>query len=90
MVPALSLTGRMFIGIAFEVAYIFSAELTPTVLRSNGLSTGSICARIGGVLAPFIGELVSKTFHAHITYIQYSTVKKVKDTIRMTLDTHLT
>ena len=55
---ALAVTGRMIIGIAFGVAYIYTVELSPTILRSNAMSTSSICARVGGVIAPFIGQLV--------------------------------
>ncbi len=51
--------GKFFISISFAVIYVFTAELYPTLLRSTGVSTGSFCARIGGVIAPYIGVMVS-------------------------------
>ena len=62
-ISALVIIGRMIIGIGFGVAYVYSTEVFPTILRSNGMSAGSVCARIGGMLAPFIGNLVRKGVH---------------------------
>ena len=55
----LSLVGKFCIGIAFSVAYIYSAELFPTKVRNIGVGAGSLHARIGGILAPYIAQLVS-------------------------------
>ncbi|XP_070532070.1 organic cation transporter protein-like isoform X2 [Ptychodera flava] len=37
---------------SFGMVYTFSAELFPTPLRSTGVGMCSMCARIGGILAP--------------------------------------
>lgn len=49
----------MFISGAFEVLYIFSSELFPTVVRNTGMGTSSACARAGSMLSPYIAQLVS-------------------------------
>ncbi|XP_070532068.1 organic cation transporter protein-like [Ptychodera flava] len=37
---------------SFCMVYLFSAELFPTPLRTTGIGMCSMCARIGGILAP--------------------------------------
>ncbi|XP_070532061.1 organic cation transporter protein-like isoform X2 [Ptychodera flava] len=37
---------------SFGMVYVYSAELFPTPLRSVGIGMCSMCARIGGILAP--------------------------------------
>ncbi|KAK5637824.1 hypothetical protein RI129_000198, partial [Pyrocoelia pectoralis] len=41
-------------GLMFFNYYIYSAELFPTVIRNRGVAIGSISARIGSMIAPFI------------------------------------
>ena len=43
----------------FFKVYIFSAELFPTVVRNVGMGTSSLCARIGGIICPYINMLRS-------------------------------
>ncbi|CAH1776009.1 unnamed protein product [Owenia fusiformis] len=50
-----SLIGKCAISGSFAIIYLFSAELFPTVVRNVGVGAGSMCARIGGLIAPFIG-----------------------------------
>ena len=52
-------TGKMGISGAFGVVYVFSAEISPTVVRTVGVGSGSMSARVGSLIAPFIGDLVS-------------------------------
>ena len=54
--------GKFCISASFAIIYVFSAELFPTVVRNVGVGSGSFWARVGGVVAPYIGELVS-SFH---------------------------
>ncbi|XP_074649098.1 organic cation transporter protein-like [Tubulanus polymorphus] len=54
---ALAMIGKFAISASFGIIYVFSAELFPTVVRNVGVGSGSMCARIGGVVAPFITDL---------------------------------
>ena len=58
----LAMIGKFCISASFAIIYVFSAELFPTVVRNVGVGSGSFWARVGGVVAPYIGELVS-SFH---------------------------
>ncbi|GFO13864.1 organic cation transporter protein [Plakobranchus ocellatus] len=53
----LSLVGKFGATAGFAVIYMFTAELFPTVMRNSVIGVGSLCARIGGILSPFIGNL---------------------------------
>ena len=59
---ALSIIGKMFVSGAFEVIYVLSSELFPTVVRNAGMGTSSACARAGSMLAPYIAQLVRHMF----------------------------
>jgi hypothetical protein len=54
----LALIGKMCVAAAFAVAYNYSAELFPTVVRNIGTGMGSFSARIGGLLAPQVHAVV--------------------------------
>ena len=53
------MVGKFCISASFAIIYVFSAELFPTVVRNVGVGSGSVFARVGGVVAPYIGQLVS-------------------------------
>ena len=55
----LAMIGKFCISASFAIIYVFSAELFPTVVRNIGVGAGSFWARIGGIIAPYIGALVS-------------------------------
>lgn len=52
-----SILGKMCMTGGFEVLYILSSELYPTVVRNVGMGTSSACARAGSMLAPYIAQL---------------------------------
>lgn len=52
-VIALFLLGKMGITSSFGIAYVYTAELYPTVMRSIGVGSCSTVARLGAVVAPF-------------------------------------
>ena len=55
----LSLVGKLAVSASFCIVYVYSAELSPTVARTLAVGCGSMCARVGSLLSPFIGLLVS-------------------------------
>lgn len=59
LVITLSLVGKFGIAAAFAIVYVYSAEIFPTDYRSAGIGACSMCARVGGILAPVIASLVS-------------------------------
>ncbi|XP_029983819.1 organic cation transporter protein [Sphaeramia orbicularis] len=50
----LAMTGKFGITASLSIIYVYSAEVFPTVIRQNGVGISSMCARIGGALAPMM------------------------------------
>ena len=50
-------TGKFFLSGTFGIDYAYSSEIYPSEIRSIGLSTCSLAARVAGVLSPFILSL---------------------------------
>nr|CAD7412560.1 unnamed protein product [Timema cristinae] len=48
------MVGKLSVTASFNVVYIMSAEQFPTVLRNVGIGSSSTCARIGGIVAPYV------------------------------------
>ena len=46
----------MGIAISFTTAYVYSVEIFPTPVRNVGIGSSSMCARISGMIAPFMGD----------------------------------
>ncbi|KAK3888657.1 hypothetical protein Pcinc_007270 [Petrolisthes cinctipes] len=59
LIVTLSLVGKFGIAAAFAIVYVYSAEIFPTDYRSAGIGACSMCARVGGILAPIISSLSS-------------------------------
>merc|ERR1712025_145687 len=59
LLVTLALLGKAPIAAAFGVAYLFSAELFPTSVRSRSLSLMSLCGRVAGMIAPVVADLGS-------------------------------
>ncbi|XP_033124209.1 organic cation transporter protein-like [Anneissia japonica] len=49
-----AMIGKLCITASYGIIYLYSAELYPTSVRNVGLGFSSVCARIGGVSAPYI------------------------------------
>ena len=63
VIIVLAMVGKFCITVSFGTIYLFSAEIFPTVVRNIGVSSCSFWARIGGMVAPYIGSLVRLSFH---------------------------
>lgn len=56
---SLFLLGKLGITSSFGIAYVYTAEIYPTIMRSIGVGASSTTARLGAVIAPFAPLLVS-------------------------------
>ncbi|KAK5650952.1 hypothetical protein RI129_001981 [Pyrocoelia pectoralis] len=54
VITLLGSVGMFGMAISFTTAYIYSAELFPTIIRNRGVAICSISARIGSMITPFI------------------------------------
>ena len=54
----LALIGKIGASSGFHLVYQYSAELFPTVVRNAGMGSCSCMARVGGIIAPLIADLV--------------------------------
>ncbi|XP_064652869.1 organic cation transporter protein-like isoform X2 [Lineus longissimus] len=54
-----AMIGKFGISASFSIIYVYSAEVFPTVVRNVGVGSGSMHARIGGLVAPQIARLSS-------------------------------
>lgn len=71
LVIIFSLVGKFGISAAFAVIFVYSAEIFPTEYRGVGVGGCSMCARVGGIMAPFVADLVSldKIYLMSLIYI---------------------
>ena len=52
---AMALVGKACVSVVHSVMYVYTSEIYPTEVRSVGLSTATVCARISGILAAYCG-----------------------------------
>jgi len=60
---SLMMINRTSVSGSFSVVYFVSNEIYPTVLRAKGLGFNSVIARIGGIIAPFILDLIAVEYN---------------------------
>ncbi|OAD56165.1 WD repeat and HMG-box DNA-binding protein 1 [Eufriesea mexicana] len=53
----LATLGLAGMSLSFPTIYLYSSEAFPTVVRNVGVGLGSVCARIGSMIAPYIATM---------------------------------
>lgn len=58
VVVVLSLSGKVAISAAFQLVYVFTAELFPTSHRSLAICLAVVVSRLASVSAPYINDIL--------------------------------
>ncbi|KAG8189427.1 hypothetical protein JTE90_020241 [Oedothorax gibbosus] len=59
----LSMSGKFFNNASFDIVYVYTAEIFPTVVRNVAVGSSSTFARIGALIAPFIRQVADVTHY---------------------------
>ena len=66
---ALAQIGRFAITGSFSMVFVYVVELMPTPVRNVGLGSASVWARVGGIIAPYIGRELGRSSPSAPLYI---------------------
>ncbi|XP_010710633.1 solute carrier family 22 member 13-like isoform X2 [Meleagris gallopavo] len=69
VITVLATIGKFTASASFSSAYIYTAELFPTIIRQSGVSLCSMVARVAGIIAPLI--LLLEQYHRVIPMAIY-------------------
>lgn len=61
--------GVVGMAISFPTIYLYSGEVFPTVVRNVGVGLGSIAARSGSIIAPYIATMVIYSIYYNVHYM---------------------
>ena len=59
LVTVFTIITKFFVSMGFAAIYVYTSELFPTEVRNIGIGLTSTCARVSGMMAPFIGPPLS-------------------------------
>ena len=68
LVTSLTMIGKAAITASFSVIYVYTAELFPTPVRHIAVGSSSMMARVGSLVAPFMGEPLVSSTHSNIKH----------------------
>ncbi len=85
-----AMIGKFLISMTFAIAYLYTAELFPTVIRNAAVGAASTFARIGSMSAPYIVDLLVRTIPNYtITYSVYTNTVSSSHTHTANISKHL-
>ncbi|XP_068202675.1 organic cation transporter protein-like isoform X1 [Palaemon carinicauda] len=58
LVMTLVLLGKLFITTAYQIIYVYSTELFPTEVRSEGMGLACVCQQAGSLISPYITSYI--------------------------------
>ncbi|KAI9521973.1 hypothetical protein NQZ68_040883 [Dissostichus eleginoides] len=72
VVTTIAVIGAFAATASFNIIYVYTTELYPTILRQNGFGVNSMCGRVAGILAPLVRLL--DVYHPSIPMLTYGIV----------------
>ncbi|XP_035679931.1 organic cation transporter protein-like [Branchiostoma floridae] len=78
-----SMIGKFGITAAFNIIYIWTVEMYPTVVRNVGIGASSMWARVGGIISPFVQ--LSDTAWGPVPYLIFGALSVVAGLAAMLL-----
>ncbi|EDO39888.1 predicted protein, partial [Nematostella vectensis] len=58
VLTGISVLGKSLVGSGWTTVYLITSESYPTILRNTALGTGSLCGRLGAMIAPYVAMML--------------------------------